>query len=624
MPTAARVWEAEELRKTPAMVLDDALRWAPAVSLFRRTSSRDSHPTAQGLNLRGLAPSGVSRALVLVDGVPMNDPFGGWVYWDRVPMLALERVEVAPGGGSAPYGSQALGGVVQLVTRQRLATDMELQVLGGSDATTRFGIAVGSSGDRASIVGSAQIFNTGGYITTTPEERGAVDTEVGSSHQAARIRVDLPAGIALHFEGLHESRRNGTPLQRNETSLGGANASWQGTNAAGTGGWRIHGFGRSQTFDSSFSSIAADRNSERLVLVQRVPSTDFGAGGMGWHGLGDAATLSFGGDWRRVSGRSEELVVIPDFTRERGGVQHLGGGFAAADWAATDSLTINLGARVDGWNQEPIETDGEGRGESTFSPRGGVAWRPAPGTTLRAAAYRAFRAPTLNELYRQFRVGNVITRENPDLVQERLHGAEVGGGWSGAIGEGPARLTLETTFYWNRLEDAVINATERTTPTLIFRRRQNLGAATVRGLEVDGRVDVGREWSFVVSYAWLDATILDTGAASAESLEGNRLPQVPNYRVRGSLWYRSPRGWAGILSVAGIGEQFEDDLNQLPLASAVTVDASLEIPLIDEIGLTVRAENLFDENVEARRTPVLGYGAPRLLYAGVTLGWPER
>ena len=606
------------------MVLDDVLRWAPGISLFRRTSSRDSHPTAQGLNLRGLAPSGVSRALVLVDGVPMNDPFGGWVYWDRVPMLSLERVEVAPGGGSAPYGSQALGGVVQLVTRQQLGRNMELQVLGGSDATTRFGIAVGASGESASVIASAQIFSTGGYIATAPEERGAVDAKVATAHQSARVRIDLPAGVAIHLEGLHEDRENGTPLQRNETSLGGVNATWQRTTEAGTGGWNVHGFGRSQTFKSTFSSVAADRNSERLVLVQKVPSTDIGAGGLGWRALGNAATLSFGGDWRRVNGHSKELVVFINRTRAPGGIQHLGGGFAAADWTPDDRFTINLGARVDGWHQEPVETDGEARGERTLSPRAGVAWRPAPGATLRAAAYRAFRAPTLNELYRQFRVGNVITSANSELEQERLHGAEVGGSWSRRLGEGRSRLTLATTFYWNRLEDAIINATTRTTPSLIFRQRRNLGAATVRGLEIDGRLEVGQEWSFVASYAWLDSIIREAGAAGDDSLDGNRLPQVPSYRVRGSVWYHSTRGWAGVLSVAGIGEQFEDDLNQLPLASAVTVDASLEIPVIDQVRLTVRAENLLDEQVEVKRTPTLAFGAPRLVYAGVTLSWPDR
>ena len=97
--------------------LDDALRQVVGFSLFRRTSSRTANPTAQGVSLRGLGASGASRALVLADGIPLNDPFGGWVYWARQPRLGVERLEVLRGGAADLYGSGALGGVVQLVSR---------------------------------------------------------------------------------------------------------------------------------------------------------------------------------------------------------------------------------------------------------------------------------------------------------------------------------------------------------------------------------------------------------------------------------------------------------------------------------------------------------------------------
>ena len=70
---------------SPALTLDDFLRRVPGFTLFRRTSSLVAHPTAQGVSLRGVGPSGASRSLVLADGIPLNDPFGGWVYWSRVP-----------------------------------------------------------------------------------------------------------------------------------------------------------------------------------------------------------------------------------------------------------------------------------------------------------------------------------------------------------------------------------------------------------------------------------------------------------------------------------------------------------------------------------------------------------
>ncbi len=108
----------DDLRAAAALTLDDALRQVPGFSLFRRSGSRTANPTAQGVSLRGVGPSGASRAAVLSDGIPLNDPFGGWVYWGRTPRLAIDRVEVVRGGASSLYGTDALGGVINLIPRE--------------------------------------------------------------------------------------------------------------------------------------------------------------------------------------------------------------------------------------------------------------------------------------------------------------------------------------------------------------------------------------------------------------------------------------------------------------------------------------------------------------------------
>jgi len=622
LPVAARAWNAAELQSAPAIVIDEALRDSPAVSLFRRTSSRDSHPTTQGLNLRGIAPSGVSRALVLLDGVPMNDPFGGWVYWDRVPLLGLEQVEVALGGGSAPWGSQALGGVLQLVSRRTMDSSMQMQALAGNESTVRFGIAVGQGFSAGSVFASAQLFNTAGYIGTAPDERGAVDTPLATNNQAARVRLDL-GGFTFNVDGLREARDNGTPLQVNDTKFAGFSAAYNGTRADGNAGGSAYAMARTQKFNSTFTSVAPDRDSESLVLVQHVPSTDFGAGGYGWWSR-SAAKVSFGGDWRRVDGISEEYVVFSGATRRPGGVQNAGGGFGGIDYQASPALAVSAGLRFDGWRQTPArEVDAQQRGATALSPRVGVAWRSPDGLVLRGSAYGAFRAPTLNELYRQFRVGNVSTLANPDLEAERLWGAEGGGGWRSDLSADVA-LEIDGTYYWNRLDDGIINATVSVSPNLILRRRENLGGATARGVELNGRLSLRDAWTLAASYAWLDSFIREpVPGFDPQATVGNRLPEVPTYRANASLFYRGPSGWSASATVAATGVQFEDDLNELPLAAAVTVGGGIEVPLIGAARLTVRAENLFNEDVEVRRDPVLVYGAPRLVYAGVTLSWPD-
>src|SRR5919106_2462452 len=133
------VVSAQELAASAAPTLDDALRQVPGFSLFRRSGSRFANPTTQGVSLRGLGASGASRALVLADGMPLNDPFGGWIAWGRVPRAAVERVEVMRGAGSDLYGSSALGGVVQLLRRQahgpKVVADGSWGELGSADGS---------------------------------------------------------------------------------------------------------------------------------------------------------------------------------------------------------------------------------------------------------------------------------------------------------------------------------------------------------------------------------------------------------------------------------------------------------------------------------------------------------
>jgi outer membrane cobalamin receptor len=125
VPTHATVLTREDIERSAAQTVDDLLREIPGFSLFRRSSSVVANPTTQGVSLRGIGPSGVSRTLVLLDGVPVNDPFGGWVYWSKVPLESIERIEVVRGGGSALYGNYALGGVINIVTRKPQTTSLQ-------------------------------------------------------------------------------------------------------------------------------------------------------------------------------------------------------------------------------------------------------------------------------------------------------------------------------------------------------------------------------------------------------------------------------------------------------------------------------------------------------------------
>ena len=235
---------SSELLTSAAVTLDDALKMVPGFTLFRRTSSRTANPTAQGVALRGIGGTAQSRSLVLVDGVPLNDAFGGWIYWDKIPQVALDRVEVQRGSGSDLYGADAVGGVVQLLTQRPGRPSGSALVEGGGLGTGRVAVRWWAHA-RLEYSASGEWFNIDGYIPVSTEQdpgiapRGPVDSLLGSTHlsgyastgyQAANgWRLDVVANV------FDEDRTNGTPQSINSTAwrqgsgeVAGAVAGWAG------------------------------------------------------------------------------------------------------------------------------------------------------------------------------------------------------------------------------------------------------------------------------------------------------------------------------------------------------------------------------------------------------------
>ena len=257
-PASVAVLPRAALAVTAAPTVDDALRQVVGFSLFRRTGSRTANPTVQGVSLRGLGASGASRALVLMDGLPINDPFGGWVYWGRVPRLAVERLEVLRGGSSDLYGSGALGGVAQILTRRPgTGRGLEGEASGGSSGFLDGVLTAHGTRGRWGARVSAEALHTDGHMAVAEEDRGPIDEAVASHHTAVDATVERRLGNDGRFflRGMYydEARDNGTPLQRNET--------WIGLAAAGydNGPWSVRLWGSTQELEQSFSAVFSDR-----------------------------------------------------------------------------------------------------------------------------------------------------------------------------------------------------------------------------------------------------------------------------------------------------------------------------------------------------------------------------
>jgi len=252
------------------------------------------------------------------------------------------------------------------------------------------------------------------------------------------------------------------------------------------------------------------------------------------------------------------------------------------------------------------------RSETAFSPRVSVLKRFDNGLSFNGSVYRAFRAPTLNELYRNFRVGNVVTNANSDLSAERLTGGELGLG----IQTFRDILFIRGNFFWNHIEDSIANITLSTTPALITRQRQNLGAIRARGVELSASIKPNHHWELSGEYLLTDTTVLRF--PPNPSLEGLLVPQTPRHQFNFQVGF-THGSWTAGTQARFVSKQFDDDLNTLPLKRFFTLDAEVSRSISEQLRLFVAAQNLTGVRYEISSTPVFTVGPPVLVRAGVRL-----
>ena len=628
------VRERDDLLATAAPTLDDALRQIPGFTLFRRSGSRTANPTSQGVSLRGVGASGASRAVVLRDGIPLNDPFGGWVYWGRIPPENIQSVEVLSGAASHLYGSDALGGVINVVPQRPVASAFALTTFMGNETTPDASLQ-GSLQMGPWIAGlNGEVFATNGYIAVEPSQRGLVDTPVASRHGSAALRLDrlLSDRGRLFASGsfYRESRNNGTPLQVNNAEMFEIIAGGDYQTDAGLFSGRL--FGGGETLFQDFSAIAVDRSSESLTRHQHVPAQQLG-GSVQWsRALGTRQTLAIGFDGRQVRGLSDELVFVSGINTAEtgaGGRQRRSGIFVHDSIRLHPRWTLTGGARFDFWQnynatswRVPV---GPGpntfsafadRSENSFSPRLSVLFRANDHVAFTASGYRAYRAPTLNELYRAFRVGNVLTNANENLRAEHLAGGE--GGMRFFVG----KARINTVFFWTIITGAIANRTLSVTPALITRQRDNLGRTQSRGLDVNAEFPITSNWALNAGYEFADATVLRF--APDPTLEGLLIPQTPRHSFTLQTRYSQALGWTLALQARASGQQFEDDQNQLPLDGFATFDAFISRRLNHNVELFAAGENLLNRRYMIGRTPVATLGQPIVGRFGLRLTFAQR
>lgn len=608
--------------------VENRLRDEAGIVQFRRSDGRSAHPTSQGVTLRGLGGNASARALVTLDGVPQADPFGGWVAWSAYDAIRLGGIAVTRGGGSGADGPGALAGTIGLHSEMTDGADASLAY--GSRDSWDVSASLGGQIGRGDVALDGRYSRGDGFVPVVARQRGSVDRAAPYEQGGVGLRLRVDAGKARRIEaslrGFSDRRDRGTDFTQSKFDGVDASLRFVHDPVYGTK-WLALGYVQLRDFDSSFASVAAGRNSVLPALFQRVPATGLGARFELRPEAGSANALRLGTDWRRTTGRTEEdfffTGVVPGRHRIAGGSSDTFGAFA--EWTsgrAHRDLLWTLSGRIDRWSigqgyrlERNIGggtiTDLHFAGRTGWegSGRAGARWTSGD-VALRAAGYRGWRLPTLNELYRPFRVGAVTTMANEALQPERLWGGEVGIDWK------QGRAAVSATAFVNRLSNAIANVTTGTN----VNQRQNLDAINSKGIEFSAERRIGVV-TLRATYAFVDARVNASGGAAA--LDGRRPAQIAKHS--GSLSLRSDENlpFRGFATLRYVGRQNEDDIGLLVLDDALTLDTGLSWQMTRTVRIEARGENLFDALVPAAisSTGIVERATPRTLWIGTRLSF---
>jgi outer membrane receptor protein involved in Fe transport len=518
-------------------------------------------------------------------------------------------------------------------------------------------------------------YNTDGFPVVEQVERGVIDNNATVKYQNVNGKVDYSASDNLHMffrtGYFSENRGNGKIDEVNDTQWTSLSGGVQGHLHDGS---ELEGtlYGDNEHFHSTFMAVPATtpvRNTVRLSVDQHVPTDALGYMVQWSKTLGSKNFLSAGTDYHWVEGESQEgnynatgpvlspvQAAVLALNRQSGGSQRLVGAFAQDLFTPMSNLTITVAARIDHWlnydphnleqaiipgtavnNKPACSTTGgvppsclDDRSDTAVSPRVGARYQINERVSAWGDIGGGFRAPTLNELYRQFRVGTTLTLPNDQLGPETLKGGDLG-----ITVAATHDVTLRATYFDNTIDNPVANVTTVVSGANITQQRQNLGQTHIYGLQSDIEWRVGPYVRFAGAYLYDHGTVTDGGAANA-ALVGKYIPQVPLNRGSIRVTYADPKVVTVAFSVQFYGLQYDNDQNTTGIPPATQIDAGYPgttpagLPAYNVADLSVA--RAFTKNLEAffgmenmfNKTYFVGtgpstIGSPRLVNAGVRI-----
>lgn len=631
-PTTSRLLSRNALETTPAVTLDGDIRQLPGVELFRRSSSLVANPSSQGVSLRGLGSTSASRTLVTEDDVPLNDVFGGWIHWEEQPELSVQSVELVRGGASDLYGSSAIGGVINLVPSRPTSDFAELRSSYGSEGTYDDGLLLQAKRGPWGVLAGGGSLGTDGYIQEAPSQRGPVDIASNMHSQNGVLLAEHVVGALRLFVragGFNEARGNGTPLQTNGTRIWryATGGDWQGPRNSFLS-TRL--YGSTEHYRQTFSNISnlptlsdpgcSYRCGEKLTKLSLTPDNELGAAAHWNQPLGAGFLIVAGADVHdvRVWDREQSFVSSPSLTNlhdhQRDSAAYAELMWVRRAWTMIASGRMDWFQNYDGrllsWNGSGwvlSATQPAQFGQRVFNPRLGLDRKLSNHWAVSASGFRAFRAPTPNELYRSTQVGNQLTLPNGSLLSERATGWETGLATEWEWG------SIRSSYFLTQVNRPITAVIINPNSSPILLQRENLGQIESRGVALDFTLAPRRWLTADGGYQYAHATVTNAGSTS---YLGNWIPEVAPNMATLNLRANKPRIGTISLQSRLSGREFDDAANASLLHGYFRLDAYASRTFGKRFQVFAAGENLLNRQIEVAKTPTTTLAMPCVARAG--------
>jgi len=650
LPTPVTVLGAEAVASSPGATVMGLIGRIPGFSLRDFSHPQLVRQVRSAPSFRGLGGTSASRTLLLLDGVPANDPFTSWVLWSRVPLPLVDRVEVVRGGGAMAWGSRALGGVVNIITKEPRGRSLDATVEAGERGNHRVSLAGTVRQGKLGLLVAADRLGTDGYVTIDPDRAGVIDRPRGAitSVGFARLSYEATPTMKLHASATYadDDETGVTPLALATGSIGEVRAGATWTPASGdVVTVQTHRMTVNRRLANT--AINADRSTESPRTDVTNPAEIVGVSAQWIRQLGQHR-LSGGTDFSWTNGTFTELSRFqsgtPTRDRQVNADQRIAGAFLTDAITIGSRTTVQLGMRLDrvvNGTARRIDSDLTtgavlrdttfgARSETPFTYNAGIRHRLASDLQVRATHYRSFRNPALFEMHVPTQVagGSAFLEVNPDLRAERMVGAEVGFDL-----ETSGTLAFRTTGFWNRVTDQVIDFTVGTAITngeiigpcgplnagQVCRQRRNIGSLRTVGLETEVDWRPSRAVTLSLSYTYNPTRV----SAEGQAVDGNEARGAIRHGAAAAVSAELP--YLGTIAVDArhVSSRWDDDRNSIDLAPFTVVGVRVSREITTALAGYVRIENLTDARYEVTRDTrgLAELGAPRWVTAGLRARW---